>query len=51
MIFRPYIFERRCNPLLALDRQQFIAAVAEVPPRPADMEAIMRDNRGRTVPA
>lgn len=40
-------FERRFNPLLALDREAFIAAVAEVPPKPADMDEIMRANRGR----
>jgi hydroxyacylglutathione hydrolase len=44
-------FERRFNPLLALGREQFVAAVADVPPKPAEMAAIMRDNRGRTVPA
>ncbi|WP_434424075.1 MBL fold metallo-hydrolase [Nannocystis pusilla] len=44
-------FELRFNPLLALDRERFIAAVADVPPKPAEMEAILRDNRGRTVPA
>jgi hydroxyacylglutathione hydrolase len=42
-------FERRWNPLLALDRAQFVAAVADVPPKPAEMAAIMRDNRGLTV--
>ncbi len=40
-------FERRFNPLLALDREAFIAAVAEVPPKPAEMDEIMRANRGR----
>ena len=43
-------FERRYNPLLALDRDAFIAAVAEVPPKPAEMDAIMRFNRGRAGP-
>lgn len=43
-------FERRYNPLLALDRDAFIAAVAEVPPKPAEMAAIMRFNRGRAGP-
>lgn len=42
--------ERRWNPLLALDREQFIAAVSNVPPKPAEMAAIMRDNRGPAVP-
>ncbi len=43
-------FERRYNSLLALDRDAFIAAVAEVPPKPAEMAAIMRFNRGRAGP-
>ena len=43
-------FERRYNPLLALGRDAFIAAVAEVPPKPAEMAAIMRFNRGRAGP-
>jgi glyoxylase-like metal-dependent hydrolase (beta-lactamase superfamily II) len=44
-------FERRFNPLLALGREQFIASIADVPPKPAEMAAILRDNRGRAVPA
>ncbi|HRI09781.1 MAG TPA: MBL fold metallo-hydrolase [Nannocystaceae bacterium] len=40
-------FERRFNPLLALDRDAFIAAVADVPPKPAEIDAILRANRGR----
>lgn len=40
-------FERRNNPLLALERAAFIAAVADVPPKPAEMDEIMRRNRGR----
>lgn len=39
-------FERRWNPLLAKGRSDFVAAMAVVPPRPADMEAILRANRG-----
>ena len=31
----------------ALGRDAFIAAVAEVPPKPAEMEAILQFNRGR----
>jgi len=42
-------FERRNNPLLALARDEFIAAVAEVPPKPAEMHAILSANRGRAV--
>lgn len=40
-------FERRFNPLLSLDRDAFIAAVADVPPKPAEIDAILRANRGR----
>jgi hydroxyacylglutathione hydrolase len=40
-------FERRFNPLLALGRDAFVAAVAEVPPKPAEIDAIQRTNRGR----
>lgn len=41
-------FERRWNPLLSLEREAFIAALGEVPPKPADMEAIVTANRGTT---
>ena len=41
-------FERRWNPMLSLDRQAFIEALADVPPKPADMERIQAANRGRT---
>jgi hypothetical protein len=34
-------------PLLSLDRDAFIEAVSVVPERPADMERLMRINRGR----
>ncbi len=40
-------FERRLSPLLVLDRDAFIAAVADVPPKPAEIDAILRFNRGR----
>jgi hydroxyacylglutathione hydrolase len=39
-------FERRNNPLLRSTRDAFIAAVADVPPKPAEMHAILRANRG-----
>lgn len=39
-------FERRWNPLLSVDRQAFIEALAEIPPKPADMERILAFNRG-----
>ncbi len=39
-------FERRFNPQLSMPREAFIDAVAEVPPKPDAMEAILRSNRG-----
>jgi glyoxylase-like metal-dependent hydrolase (beta-lactamase superfamily II) len=39
-------FERRWNPLLKLDREAFVEALADVPPKPADMERILAANRG-----
>jgi glyoxylase-like metal-dependent hydrolase (beta-lactamase superfamily II) len=39
-------FERRWNPMLALDLEAFVAALAEVPPRPAEMQRILAFNRG-----
>jgi glyoxylase-like metal-dependent hydrolase (beta-lactamase superfamily II) len=39
-------FERRWNPLLALDRGAFVGTVAEVPPKPAGMDRILAVNRG-----
>jgi glyoxylase-like metal-dependent hydrolase (beta-lactamase superfamily II) len=38
-------FERRWNPMLSLDRESFIAALTEVPPKPAEMERILAENR------
>jgi glyoxylase-like metal-dependent hydrolase (beta-lactamase superfamily II) len=41
-------FERRWNPLLRLARDAFVDEVGgRVPPRPNDMEAILRFNQGR----
>jgi glyoxylase-like metal-dependent hydrolase (beta-lactamase superfamily II) len=42
-------FEKRFNPFLSLASEDaFVAALmAEVPPKPADMEATLRRNRGR----
>lgn len=40
-------FERRWNTMLSLDREAFIAALADVPPKPAEMERILAANRGR----
>ena len=40
-------FEKRWNPVLALDRAAFIDALTrDIPPRPADMDAIVRTNLG-----
>src|SRR5438876_4449637 len=41
-------FERRWNPMLSLDRDAFIEALADVPAKPADMERILAANRGVT---
>lgn len=40
-------FERRWNPLLAYRKDEFVEAIAEVPPKPAEMERILRANQGR----
>ena len=40
-------FERRWNTILALDREAFVNALAEVPPKPAEMERILAANRGQ----
>jgi glyoxylase-like metal-dependent hydrolase (beta-lactamase superfamily II) len=39
-------FERRWNPMLSLDRQAFIDALTNVPPKPDEMERILAFNRG-----
>jgi glyoxylase-like metal-dependent hydrolase (beta-lactamase superfamily II) len=39
-------FERRFNPMLAMDRDAFVAAVADVPAKPAEMVEVLRFNRG-----
>jgi glyoxylase-like metal-dependent hydrolase (beta-lactamase superfamily II) len=44
-------FEKRWNPLLAKSREDFIEALADVPPKPAEMEQILRINQGRQDPA
>jgi hydroxyacylglutathione hydrolase len=38
-------FERRWNPTLSLDREAFVEALSNVPPRPAEMERILAFNR------
>jgi glyoxylase-like metal-dependent hydrolase (beta-lactamase superfamily II) len=42
-------FERRWNPMLSRDKQAFVEALADVPPKPDDMEQILSFNRGRQV--
>ena len=39
-------FEKRWNRMLSLDRQAFIDALSDVPPKPAEMETILASNRG-----
>jgi hydroxyacylglutathione hydrolase len=41
-------FEKRWNPMLALDRDAFVTALCDVPEKPSDMMTILRDNQGRT---
>jgi hydroxyacylglutathione hydrolase len=40
-------FEKRWNPLLSLPKEEFVAALGEVPPKPAAMDEILLANRGR----
>jgi glyoxylase-like metal-dependent hydrolase (beta-lactamase superfamily II) len=42
-------FERRWNPMLSLGRDGFVDALANVPPKPAEMERILAFNRGQEV--
>jgi glyoxylase-like metal-dependent hydrolase (beta-lactamase superfamily II) len=42
-------FERRWNPMLSLDREAFVAALADVPPKPEAMERVLAFNRGHAV--
>ncbi|MBL6749501.1 MAG: MBL fold metallo-hydrolase [Nevskia sp.] len=42
-------FERRWNPALAMDKAAFVQFLTkEIPPRPADMDAMVRSNLGLT---
>ena len=43
-------FERRWNPLLTRTREDFVNALSDVPPKPAEMEHILRRNQGRPEP-
>jgi len=40
-------FEKRWNPLLSCTKDEFVEALAVVPPKPAEMERILRANQGR----
>jgi hydroxyacylglutathione hydrolase len=40
-------FEKRYNPLLSRSRDEFIEALIDVPPKPAEMEQILLQNQGR----
>jgi glyoxylase-like metal-dependent hydrolase (beta-lactamase superfamily II) len=40
-------FEKRWNTLLSASRDEFVAALSDVPPKPAAMEEILRVNQGR----
>jgi hydroxyacylglutathione hydrolase len=39
-------FEKRNNPLLSKSRDEFVTALSDVPPKPAEMEKILRINQG-----
>lgn len=39
-------FERRWNPMLSMDRDAFIEALADAPPKPEQMQHILAFNRG-----
>jgi hydroxyacylglutathione hydrolase len=40
-------FEKRWNPLLSRPKDEFVAAIVEVPPKPEAMTRILSKNRGR----
>jgi hypothetical protein len=39
-------FEKRFNPMLALDRDAFVEALIDVPPKPAEMATMIEFNKG-----
>jgi hydroxyacylglutathione hydrolase len=43
-------FEKRSNALLSKGREEFVDALSDVPPKPAAMEELLRENQGRTEP-
>jgi glyoxylase-like metal-dependent hydrolase (beta-lactamase superfamily II) len=40
-------FEKRWNPLLSFDRAAFVNSLADVPPKPMEMEQVLRFNLGQ----
>jgi hydroxyacylglutathione hydrolase len=42
-----FAFEKRWNPLLSRPKDEFVAAIVEVPPKPEAMTRILSENRGR----
>jgi glyoxylase-like metal-dependent hydrolase (beta-lactamase superfamily II) len=44
-------FEKRWNPMLAKTREEFVDALADVPPKPAGMDQIVRANQGKAAQA
>jgi hydroxyacylglutathione hydrolase len=44
-------FEKRWNPFLSKSREEFVNALADVPPKPTEMEQILQRNRGRAEPS
>jgi glyoxylase-like metal-dependent hydrolase (beta-lactamase superfamily II) len=40
-------FEKRWNPMLTISRDAFVEALADVPPKPAEMDRILHFNQGR----
>jgi glyoxylase-like metal-dependent hydrolase (beta-lactamase superfamily II) len=43
-------FEKRNSPLLSKTREDFVDALSVVPPKPAEMARILRENQGRPEP-
>jgi glyoxylase-like metal-dependent hydrolase (beta-lactamase superfamily II) len=44
-------FEKRWNPMLTMDREAFVAALSDVPPKPEQMQQILAFNRGASTTA
>ena len=43
-------FEKRWNPMLSLDCDAFVRALADIPAKPVDMTEILAVNRGERSP-